>query len=300
MIRALNGTHETVEYQQSFGVRVFINDANESYPRHWHTDTEIIMPLENGYTVVVDNQSYKLQEEEIIILPSGELHELHSPKSGKRIILQFDGNLLYNLNGFNSAFHIFRPCTEVTASTMPKIHRELVGLLHKMVEEYFSAMPFREASIYAMLLQFFITLGRNSMNQEESLPTNKRKKQLEYIDRFLNVCDYINEHCTENIPVETLADLAGFSRFHFTRLFKQFINMSYYDYLNSRRILYAEKLLIDPTLTIMQVAMKSGFNSLATFNRVFKANKKCTPSEYKSLYGASYTPSNNQAAAYRA
>ncbi|HHX13236.1 MAG TPA: helix-turn-helix domain-containing protein, partial [Clostridiales bacterium] len=45
-----------------------------------------------------------------------------------------------------------------------------------------------------------------------------------------------------------------------------------------------EQLLIDPGLTIMQVAMKSGFNSLATFNRVFKAKNHCTPKEYRALY----------------
>ena len=99
----------------------------------------------------------------------------------------------------------------------------------------------------------------------------------------MNVCNYITDHCTENVTVEQLADLAGFSKFHFARLFKQFSNMSCYEYLTQKRIAHAEKLLIEPNLSITEVAMRSGFNSLSTFNRIFKAAKNCTPSEYKNL-----------------
>jgi AraC-like DNA-binding protein len=111
-----------------------------------------------------------------------------------------------------------------------------------------------------------------------------KQKQQEYIDLFFNVCNYINDHCTENIKMDDLADVAGFSKYHFSRLFKQVMNVSCYDYLINRRIMYAEKLLFEPDLSIMQVAMKSGFCSLATFNRVFKAKNHCTPKEYKALY----------------
>ena len=97
------------------------------------------------------------------------------------------------------------------------------------------------------------------------------------------MCGYISEHCTEPIVIDQLASLAGFSRFHFARLFKQFTNISCYQYLIQKRVAYAERLLIRPGITITEAAMESGFNSLATFNRVFKTSKGCTPSEYRSL-----------------
>ena len=53
--------------------------------------------------------------------------------------------------------------------------------------------------------------------------------------------------------------------------------------LSVSRIAHAEQLLIEPNLSITEVAMRSGFNSLSTFNRIFKAAKNCTPSEYKNL-----------------
>lgn len=285
MIEILKGIHEIVNYHGDFKIRIYPNREYEDYPQHWHTDTEIIMPVENTYKVVMDETTYKLDVEDIMVIPSGEVHQLYAPPTGYRIILQFDCTMLYSLNGLNSAFHMFHPCVTVTPSTMPNIHKELSSLIQNITSEYFSTLPLREASIYSMLIRFFTTLGRNCINGNDKFSNMKKHKQLEYINLFFNVCNYINDHCTENIKMDDLANIAGFSKFHFLRLFKQVMNVSCYEYLINRRIMQAEKLLIEPGLSIMQVAMKSGFSSLATFNRLFKAKKRCTPTEYKALYG---------------
>jgi AraC-like DNA-binding protein len=284
LIETLNGNHEIVNYHGDFKIRIYLNNEYEDYPQHWHTDSEIIMPTEKDYKVIIDETTYNLNEEDILIIPPGVLHQLFAPPTGIRIIMQFDCSLLYSLNGFNSAFHMFRPCVTITPSSMPNIHKELTTLIHDITSEYFSTQPFREASAYSMLIRFFTILGRNYMNRNDKFLTIKKQKQHEYVDLFLNVCNYINDHCTENINMDDIASIAGFSKYHFSRLFKQVMNVSCYEYLINRRIMYAEKLLIDPDLTIMQVAMKSGFSSLATFNRVFKAKNHCTPKEYKALY----------------
>lgn len=285
MIEILNGTRETVSYQENLGVRLFLNDQAEDYPIHWHTAVEIIMPLDNKYTVVVNESTYILAPDDIIILPSGELHQLFAPTVGKRIIFQFDYSLLNHLHGFDSTFHMYHPCLVVTTDKHKDIHSNLKALLLNITKEYFSTNLLKEAALYSMLIQFYVTLGRGCMTGESCFPNTKSQKQHEYIDKFMNVCNYMNEHCTEELSAEALASLAGFSKFHFARLFKQFTGMTYYNYLNKRRIMYAERLLIDPNLSVTEVAMRSGFVSLATFNRLFRAYKKCTPTEYKRLHG---------------
>lgn len=288
MIEILNGLHETVDYRGDFKIRIYMNKESEDYPRHWHTDTEVIMPVDNSYRIVIDDNTYNLKNDEIIIIPPGELHQIYSPSSGYRIILQFDSTMLYSLKGFSSVFNMFHPCVVVTPSSMPNIHDELTSLLMNMASEYFSNQPFKDALVYSMLIRFFTILGRNCLKTDETFINIKNQKQLEYIKLFVKVCNYINQHCTENIKVEDIANIAGFSKFHFARLFKQVMNMSWYEYLINRRIMQAEKLLAVQDLSIMQVAMKSGFSSLATFNRLFKEKKCCTPTEYKAQYGKVY------------
>ncbi|WP_168119620.1 helix-turn-helix domain-containing protein [Paenibacillus sp. HB172176] len=284
MIEILNGTKETVSYHHHFGIRLYLNVQVEDYPVHWHTAAEIIMPLENIYTVTVNDTAYVLQPGDILVLPPGELHEIIAPPSGERIILQFDFSLLYNLKGFDSTFHLLRPCCLISANRQEPFAESLRELLLNLKDEYFGKSLLKEAAAYALLIQFFVLLGRNAMKAEHRDHSSKSQKYHKNIDNFLKVCNYMNEHCTEDIQVDELAELAGFSKFHFTRLFKQFIGMSYYEYLNQHRIMHAEKLLIDPNMSVTEVAMRSGFGSLATFNRAFKTYKKCTPTQYKHLH----------------
>ncbi len=285
MIEILHGTHETVSYEERFGIRLYLNEQAEDYPVHWHTAAEIIMPLENWYKAVVNGTEHVLQPGDILVIPPGELHQLFAPSHGNRIILQFDSTQLHMLNGFASSLHLLRPCTVIRKDTDEGLHSVLKPLLLDIMEEYFSNTLLKEAAAYSFLIQFFVTLGRHFMKGENRFPNTTSRKQHEYMEKFLEVCDYINSHCAETLQLDDLAALAGFSKYHFIRLFKQFVGMSCYSYLNQQRIMYAEKLLIDPSLSITDVAMQSGFVSLATFNRVFKTYKNCTPTQYKLLQG---------------
>lgn len=283
MIKILNGIHETVDYDSYQGLKLYHNREAENYPLHWHTAVEIIMPYENEYTVVADGQSHTFHEGDIWITSPGTLHELIAPAYGERMILLFDYGLICNVQSMDSLLHILHPYALITQKEYPELNRKLRFYLEEISREYENQMPFTEACIYSLMIRFFVTLGRTSFNATSRFPGITSSKQHEYIEKFMMVCNYITDHCTENIDVNQLADLAGFSKFHFARLFKQFTNMSCYEYLTQQRIAQAERLLIEPNISITEVAMRSGFNSLSTFNRIFKAAKNCTPSEYKNL-----------------
>jgi len=284
LVEILNEMKETVAYRKQFGIRMYLNHEVENYPIHWHTGAEIIMPLENIYTVIVDDTTHVLNPGDILVIPPGELHRIIAPDSGERIIIQFDFSMFYNLYGFDSTLHLLRPSYVITDSQHRSLHASLREILLNMKEEYFGHSVLKEAASYALLIQFFVLIGRKALTGEQDSQTSKRHKYHKNVDTFIKVCNYMNDHCTEDVQVDELARIAGFSKFHFTRLFKQFIGMSYYNYLNQHRIMHAEKLLIDPNMSVTEVAMRSGFGSLATFNRVFKTYKRCTPTQYKYLH----------------
>lgn len=283
MIEILNGIHETVAYDECNGIRLYHNDEAENYPLHWHTALEIIMPVRNEYTVIIDKIPHTFSEGDIWITPPGALHELMAPPEGERLILLFDYSLLCNIKGMDTLLHPLHPYALIAKSEYPELNAELRKYLDEISREYDLRKPFTEASIYSLMIQFFITLGRANFNADMKFPGITNTKQHEYVEKFMMVCNYITDHCTENLDTDSLADLAGFSKFHFARLFRQFTGISCYQYLIQKRIAYADKLLLDSALSITDVAMRSGFNSLSTFNRVFKQTKGCTPSEYRNL-----------------
>lgn len=283
MIEILNGIHETVAYDACNGMRLYHNIEAENYPLHWHTALEIIMPIRNEYTVLIDHIPHTFAEDDIWITPPGALHELIAPPDGERLIILFDYSLICNIKGMDSLLHPLHPYALITKSEYPELNARMRGYLDEVVHEYDLRQPFTEAAIYSLMIQFFITLGRANFNATMKFPGITHSKQHEYVEKFMMVCNYITDHCTENIDMDQLANLAGFSKFHFARLFRQFTDISCYQYLIQKRIAYAEHLLIEPGISITDVAMRSGFNSISTFNRIFKSAKGCTPSEYRNL-----------------
>lgn len=284
MIETLNGIHETVHFADDSTILLYYNGEYEDYPIHWHTACEIIMPIENSYKAYVGNTEYELNEGDILIISPGVLHQLCAPPSGKRIIFQTDLSLLHSLKGLESALS-FQSVVLITPENSADIHPEIQKQMLAIVEEYYSDNQLIEANIYSKLIYIYVLLGRKYTNGKNLFQDVKNTKQQEYVEKFLSICDYISQHCTENLTLEKVADVAGFSKFHFTRLFKQFTNLSFYDYLCKARIKYAESVLIVPEISIIEVAMKSGFNSHSTFNRLFKKIKNCTPTEFRNLQG---------------
>lgn len=83
------------------------------------------------------------------------------------------------------------------------------------------------------------------------------------------------------IALQTLADIAGLSRFHFLRAFKATTGLSPHQFVLAKRLAMARDLLEQSQLPIAEIATLSGFGSAAHFAKAFHAQVGMTPSEYR-------------------
>lgn len=282
MIENLHGIQETVNFKADTNIRFYANEDNEEYPRHWHAPLEIIMPLKNKYCVTCCNTPYTLREGDVLVINPGIIHSIKA-EVGKRLIFQADFTLLHGIKELEATLSLISPVLLITAEDVPETHERIQKLMMDISDEYFADAPLSEAAIYSKLIDIFVLIGRSYSPNAKNF-NNSNSKQKEYTERFLYICDYINEHYSEELTLDDVANLSGFSKYHFSRLFKQFTNISFYKYLNKKRIESAEKLLIDKELSITEVALHCGFTSLSAFIRMFKIIKDCTPTEFKNMY----------------
>jgi AraC-like DNA-binding protein len=92
---------------------------------------------------------------------------------------------------------------------------------------------------------------------------------------------YIETNYTKNISLNGVASYLGISENYLSRLFNQLTGQTFRTYLNNIRLGHAQKLLSSTEKSIIDIAFESGFNSLRTFNRVYKSTKGIVPSDYR-------------------
>ena len=81
---------------------------------------------------------------------------------------------------------------------------------------------------------------------------------------------YIDEYIYEELTYERLAEVFGYSSFHFHKIFSSVTELSITEYIRKRRLTMAHKKLGETTETVADICYSVGFNSIQTFNRVFK------------------------------
>lgn len=277
MIEHLIGDYETVSYVCDRSVLLYDNIENEEYPIHWHNAIEIIMPLENNYEVICGGMKYMLNERDIIIIPPGTLHNLKAEK-GRRLILLLDARSFRD-NPALSALNFVLSETLLINSDFDREFRRLMSqIINDIYVLYSNFSSVTEVYIYIKVLTLLTKVREYQLSKIQYDDGGK------YSDKFQMVMEYIENNYSSDITLEKLAQMAGYSIYHFSRIFKKYNNTTFINFLNRRRIKASEFLLLENGVTITDIAMQVGFQSLTTFNRVFKNINGCTPSEYRRLY----------------
>ncbi|HGH1669692.1 TPA: GyrI-like domain-containing protein [Bacillus cereus] len=109
-----------------------------------------------------------------------------------------------------------------------------------------------------------------------------KQSRNEYLRRIHKVQDYIESNIDSSLSIEKLADIAGFSKFHFHRIFKGIVDEPLSRYVNRLKLERATNLLtyrLDMTIT--DIAYHFGFTDSAVFSRTFKNYYGVSPSQYR-------------------
>ena len=284
---AIPQDYKYIPYKTSVPVILYENKENENYPLHWHTATEIIMPLEGEYEITLRDKDYRLRENDIFIVPARALHKITVPplaENGRRIIIQFEAAQFLSLPGLSGIFPSLNHINLITPESTPEIFEHIRALLLDSLKEHSTRDSLRSIAIYAKMMELYVILARYYNSKKIFRHDNTPHSRQEYITRLCTVLEYIDQHIDDNLTLDLASRIANFSKFHFERMFKSYTNQSFHRYIKQRRIDKAETLLVNPELTITQAAAGAGFSSLTTFNRVFKEIKNCTPSEFKKLH----------------
>ena len=98
------------------------------------------------------------------------------------------------------------------------------------------------------------------------------------------VCNYIDQNYHRDIKLDEMCAMVGFSRCYFSKIFRQYKNMNFVDYIAFRRMKKAKGLLKNPKFSIKEISSEIGYNDPNYFTSVFKKQEGISPTEFRSKH----------------
>ena len=128
-----------------------------------------------------------------------------------------------------------------------------------------------------LFLEFMIHLNRAAL-----------KNRLEFIDtdncnaKIIHILDYINNHLSENLNIDILAEHFYISKYYMMRQFKQETGYTIGNYIAQKRLLLAKEMLLSGT-PAAQVCYDCGYHDYSTFQRAYRKLFSESPSQTVTL-----------------
>ncbi|WNS45446.1 AraC family transcriptional regulator [Paenibacillus sp. MMS20-IR301] len=134
-----------------------------------------------------------------------------------------------------------------------------------------------EPRLSTLLYEILVTLMQNSQPLTGSVP-------LEIRHSIRRAADMIHAQCERPWTLEAMARLAGYSSYHFLRLFRSIMGKTPNRYLSECRMARAKLLLAATELPVAQIALQSGFHQSSYFIKVFRQLESMPPNQYRRLF----------------
>ncbi len=255
-----------------------------AFLRHSHDETEILYLLSGEADVLIGSDIYTARPGDIVLIARNEPHEIRvNPQQAltRHLLLEFGQQLLADdyalLAGRRFVRPLLRPDEMARDDPLYGPAQQIKRLLRRTENELQAPQAGQLSAVRGLLCQLFVCIVR-------SLPTAEApqfERSFWQQRRWSAVLEYIAEHCMEEITMEQAAERAGYSVYHFCRCFREHVGVPFHQYVNRFRVDRAALLLADQALSITQIASMSGFDSIKTFNRVFRQQTGMSPTQFR-------------------
>jgi len=239
---------------------------NMNFPPHLHEEVELLYVKNGEIEVTIGADVKVLKKGNMSICLPNVIHSYKTYSNCSYIIVIFNSNILPLYKNSFISYKAEKPFV-----SMAQISKEVIHNLNLLYEEFRN-----EQNIGAITGYMYIIFSR-------IIPHLKLNEKVQHtrVDIIDSALIYISEHYLLPINLQSISQALNVSPFHLSRMFSLRIGSRIDHHINELRINYADYLLESSEKSITQIAFECGFETLRTFNRVYKQVKGITPREYK-------------------
>jgi AraC-like DNA-binding protein len=263
---------------------VLFDSSVETYPFHWHKYLELIYIARGHLGISINGRNFTAKEGDVVMVNSELIHGYYDGSGDVRFLVNlfgleiFDQSLTDLREPVNKVV-IFNRKTIIRAMDDP-LHSKIVDLIISIKNEFSEKKDGYRIAIkkhlYEIALLFLRDMPPNNSLLVKSIKLNSNFPVLE------RIFSYIHTHYNNpEMNLDKAAKAANLSKFYFSRFFRERTGNTFHVYLSRFRVSRAQALLFETDEPITEIAYNSGFSSLKTFNRLFKAYTGVSPSVYR-------------------
>lgn len=243
------------------------------FPLHMHGGPELLR-VRSGYLKVwVLDREYDVKAGNMIVIFPNISHSYQTISAEEDtfidlIICKHDTN-----NGFPTSLigcNITNPIQPIT-----QLHPDVDYLFSSLLTEINSCNEKQNSTLISTILQLF---WLRLLPQLDIVPGSMLTSANHLSTAVIS---YISQHFTEPLSLDIISKELGICRYYLSRIFTQVLHTGFHEYVNTLRIDYAKKLLLNTQDSILDIAIQCGYQNQQTFNRVFKNLCGVSPSIYR-------------------
>lgn len=236
---------------------------------HAHPFCEILFVLSGKGETSVNGKVYPIEKGDIVIYNPQTVHE-ESTTGVAGIEMAFFGITNFQVSGLPADHLIDKDASPVihTKKDMEKFD----FYFRSLVEEVYADKQYGEliAKYWARLI--LLGILRLSNISEAKFVTNAI---------FTRIHQYLSHHFTEIESMDQICDELKISKYYLSHVFKNYMGIPPMQYITTRRISYAKKLLQETDLTATAVGEECGYKDHVLFFKAFKKLEGITPIAYR-------------------
>lgn len=234
--------------------------SDREYTSHFHKNMELICVRQGNMNLTVDGRSYTVSQGQWALLLSNQIHAFQIPADAVVWVAVFSEEyvpaFITQIKGKQGVTPLFFPDASVAA------------LIQCQLMEKKSSRMMRKACFYAVCDDYLRQTELESRQEKTSFLVGQ-------------LLDWIAEHYTEDISLKQAAELFGYEYHYLSRLLNRNFAISFTELLSGYRVEHAIQLLQTTGLSVTEVAERSGFQSIRSFNLTFKKHTGMTPNDYR-------------------
>lgn len=234
--------------------------------------TNIMIGYDKFYYIIegecvfeIDGAKYTAKPGQLFLLPSKSTQSLYTEHNQTVKKYWFHCTLLCNKQNFTDLIEL---PPFITVDNTDFVESLFQSILARSTDSSLTAKLEQKSDILK-LLSYYVRLSDHS------------NKTVNYDSRIAYVISYIEDNLTKNLTLQELSSILNFHPSYFLRFFKNATGYTPLEFIQNKRISAAQKMLLDETLPIQEIGLKSGFTDSHYFSRRFKKATGFSPTDYR-------------------